>query len=44
MSLAYRMMYRLGVTPWEHAEPPGPLADLIEGPDALPPGGMLDIG
>ena len=44
MSLAYRMMYRLGVTPWEHAEPPGPLAGLIEGPDALPPGDMLDIG
>jgi SAM-dependent methyltransferase len=44
MSLAYRMMYRLGVTPWEHAEPPGPLAGLIEGPDALAPGDMLDIG
>ena len=44
MSLAYRMMYRLGVTPWEHTEPPLPLAGLIEGPDALPPGDMLDIG
>ncbi len=44
MSLAYRMMYRLGVTPWQHTEPPFPLAGLIEGPDALPPGDMLDIG
>ena len=44
MSLAYRTMYRLGITPWEHAEPPLPLAGLIEGPDALPPGDMLDIG
>ncbi len=44
MSLAYQMMYRLGITPWEHTEPGGPLADLIEGPRALPPGDMLDIG
>jgi SAM-dependent methyltransferase len=44
MSLAYRIMYRLGITPWEHHEPPLPLADLVEGPRALPPGDMLDIG
>lgn len=44
MTLAYRIMYRLGVTPWEHSQPPAPLADLIEGPHALPPGDMLDIG
>ena len=44
MSLAYQIMYRFGVTPWEHREPPAPLADLIEGPRALPPGDMLDIG
>jgi hypothetical protein len=37
MSLAYQIMYRLGVTPWEHREPPEPLAGLIEGPRALPP-------
>ena len=44
MSLAYKIMYRLGVTPWEHREPPVPLATLVEGPDALPPGDMLDVG
>jgi SAM-dependent methyltransferase len=44
MSASYRIMYRLGITPWEHADPPGPLTALIEGPDALPPGDMLDIG
>jgi SAM-dependent methyltransferase len=44
MSRAYQIMYRLGITPWEHREPPVPLVDLVEGPDALPPGDMLDIG
>ena len=44
MSFAYQIMYRLGVTPWEHREPPEPLAGLIEGPHALPPGEVLDIG
>jgi SAM-dependent methyltransferase len=44
MSTGYRIMYRLGFTPWERTEPPVPLAALIEGPDALPPGDMLDIG
>jgi SAM-dependent methyltransferase len=44
MSVPYRIMYSLGVTPWEHSDTPGPLADLIEGPHALPPGDMLDIG
>jgi SAM-dependent methyltransferase len=44
MNANYRIMYRLGITPWEHTEPPPALAALIEGPDALPPGDMLDIG
>jgi SAM-dependent methyltransferase len=44
MSTGYRIMYRLGITPWENTEPPEPLAALIEGPDARPPGDMLDIG
>ena len=43
MSTVYRIMYRVGCTPWEH-EPLGPLVELIEGPDALPPGRMLDVG
>src|SRR6266568_5112476 len=44
MSFAYQIMYRLGVTPWEHRKPPAPLTALVEGPYALPPGDMLDIG
>ena len=44
MSRAYQIMYRLGITPWEHREPPVPLTELVEGPGALPPGDMLDIG
>lgn len=44
MSLVYRIMYRLGATPWDGHEPPEPLVDLIEGPGSLPPGDMLDIG
>jgi SAM-dependent methyltransferase len=44
MSLTYKIMYSLGFTPWEHREPPVPLADLIVGPQALPAGDMLDIG
>jgi len=44
MSASYRIMYRLGFIPWEHTEPPEPLTALIEGPDALPAGDMLDIG
>ena len=44
MSVGYQIMYRLGITPWVHGEPPEPLAALIEGPRSLPPGDMLDIG
>jgi len=44
MSLAYQIMYRLGITPWERRQPPQALGDLIEGPRALPAGHMLDIG
>lgn len=44
MSLAYQIMYRLGITPWDAHETPEPLVGLIEGPRALPAGHMLDIG
>lgn len=44
MNATYRVIYRLGIIPWEHAEPSEPLAALIEGPDALPAGDMLDVG
>jgi len=43
MSLAYRLMYRLGFTPWDRVLPPE-LADVITGPNALPPGRALDLG
>ena len=42
--VGYPIMYRLGITPWVHGEPPEPLAALIEGPQSLPPGDMLDVG
>ncbi len=44
MSLTYRVMYRLGLTPWEWQPLAPELADLIEGPCALPPGKALDLG
>jgi len=44
MNVGYEIMYRLGITPWVHSEPPEPLVALIEGPRSLPPGDMLDIG
>jgi cyclopropane fatty-acyl-phospholipid synthase-like methyltransferase len=43
MSFAYRLMYLLGFTPWD-AVHPQELTEIIEGPDALPPGRALDIG
>jgi SAM-dependent methyltransferase len=44
MTLAYQIMYRLGFTPWEQDEPISDLAELVAGPNALPPGRALDIG
>jgi SAM-dependent methyltransferase len=41
MSLAYRTMYRLGLTPWDQPHPHGPLVELL---DTLPPGALLDVG
>ena len=43
MSLAYRLMYRLGFTPWDRMLPKE-LADAMKGPDALPAGRALDMG
>src|SRR5205823_2650147 len=42
--LAYRLMYRRGRTPWDTGITPPEVVDLIEGPDALPPGRALDLG
>jgi SAM-dependent methyltransferase len=36
-------MYRLGFTPWDRVLPQE-LADMITGPNALPPGRALDLG
>lgn len=42
--LIFRLMYRLGVTPWDEHRLATTLQDLIEGDDALPPGKALDVG
>lgn len=44
MTLAYQIMYRLGFMPWEQDEPISDIAELVDGPNALPPGQALDIG
>ena len=36
-------MYLLGFTPWDRVHPQE-LTEIIEGPDALPPGRALDVG
>jgi SAM-dependent methyltransferase len=43
MAILYRVLYRLGVTPWDHEEVPKPVKDLSdEWPSS--PGRALDIG
>jgi SAM-dependent methyltransferase len=44
VSLAYRLMYLVGFTPWDRDEVPRELRDTVEGPAALAPGHALDIG
>lgn len=44
MSLMYRLMYRVGFTPWDTDHVPKALSALIEGPGALPRGRALDLG
>jgi SAM-dependent methyltransferase len=44
MSLRYRLMYRVGFTPWDTDQVPTELIALIEGTEALPAGRALDIG
>ena len=38
------VMYRLGITPWDHDNLADQLTALAEGPDALASGNALDIG
>jgi len=40
----YRTFYRLGLRLWERSSPPSDLVELVEGPNALPPGRALDLG
>jgi SAM-dependent methyltransferase len=40
----YRLMYRLGVTPWERRDVAESWRPLFEGPTALAPGRALDVG
>jgi cyclopropane fatty-acyl-phospholipid synthase-like methyltransferase len=44
MSLVYRLMYRVGFSPWDTGQVPAELSVLVERDDALPPGRALDIG
>lgn len=44
MSLVYRVMYRVGFTPWDTGTIPAPLAELTDGDDGLQPARALDIG
>ncbi len=44
MSLLYRLMYRIGFTPWDTGQVPRELSALLEGAGALPAGRALDIG
>jgi SAM-dependent methyltransferase len=43
MAQSYSILYRLGITPWEHEEAPEQLKNLTEG-QAMPVGRALDIG
>ena len=40
--IGYRLLYFFGFTPWDSGEAAPGLVELIEGPDALPPGRALD--
>ncbi len=44
MPLPYRLLYAIGITPWEVLRVPPALVDLVEGEAALPPGRALDLG
>src|SRR5207248_5801604 len=43
-NLMFRAMYRFGFKPWDSGVPPPELKELIEGPEARPPGRALDLG
>jgi SAM-dependent methyltransferase len=44
VSFRYRVLYRVGFTPWDQDHVPAELSTLVEGPTALAPGRALDVG
>ena len=44
MSLAFRVLYAIGLTPWDRDEIATPLREVAEGPGALPAARALDLG
>jgi SAM-dependent methyltransferase len=42
--LRYRILYRVGFTPWDQDHIPAELSALVEGPTALAPRRALDVG
>src|SRR5262245_14021563 len=44
MSLGYRLLYRLGLTPWERRQVPRELVRLVENPGGPRPSKALDLG
>src|SRR5947199_10029849 len=44
LSLAYRIMYGIGFTPWDNRRVPEELKQLVDGPGALVPARALDMG
>jgi cyclopropane fatty-acyl-phospholipid synthase-like methyltransferase len=44
VSFRYRILYRVGFTPWDQDHVPAELSSLVEGPIALAPGRALDVG
>jgi SAM-dependent methyltransferase len=44
VSFRYRLLYRVGFTPWDQGHVPAELSALIEGPTALAPGRAFDVG
>ena len=43
-SVSFRMMYRIGLTPWDSGISPPELVEVIEGARRLPTGRALDLG
>ena len=43
-SVSFRLMYRLGITPWDSGVPPPELIEVIEGARRLSTGRALDLG